>query len=213
MTQNKKSAAGGSSKRMLVAITGGIGSGKSTFSAALKEAGYPVISCDEVCAKLYKSPVFTRKLKKYFPSAIKGFFLPKVDKGKLADVAFFSDDDYRILSERVTAPVYKKVMTRARRRHGIVFVEVPLLFECGKEGDFDKVVVLLRRASDREEWVERRSGLEKNRVEARMARQVNYETIDLSPYIAVFNDGDKEALREKARRVAETLAKTLNAEE
>lgn len=192
-------------KRTLVAITGGIGSGKSTAANALKEAGYPVISCDEVCAELYKLPSFRRKLKKYFPTAVKGFLFPKIDKAELAERAFTDDDGYKILTERVTEPVYKKALQKARRRRGLVFIEVPLLFEHKKQGDFDKVIIVLRNRDDREESVFERSGLKKSQIAARIARQVDYGSLDLTPYRVLRNDGTAEELQERVKKLAKAL--------
>lgn len=192
-------------KRTLVAITGGIGSGKSTAANALKEAGYPVISCDKVCAELYKLPSFRRKLKKYFPTAVKGFLFPKIDKAELAERAFMDDDGYEILTERVTEPVYKKALQKARRRRGLIFIEVPLLFEHNKQGDFDKVIIVLRNRDDREESVFKRSGLKKSQIAARIARQVDYGTLDLTPYRVLRNDGTAEELQERVKKLAKAL--------
>ena len=192
-------------KRTLVAITGGIGSGKSTAANALKEAGYPVISCDKVCAELYKLPSFRRKLKKYFPTAVKGFLFPQIDKAELAERAFMDDDGYEILTERVTEPVYKKALQKARRRRGLVFIEVPLLFEHNKQGDFDKVIIVLRNRDDREESVFERSGLKKSQIAARIARQVDYGTLDLTPYRVLRNDGTAEELQERVKKLAKAL--------
>lgn len=192
----------------LVAITGGIGSGKSTAANALKEAGYPVISCDEICAGLYKSPSFLRKLKKYFPSAIKGTLFPKADKKELSRLAFAGGENYKILSEQVTAPVYRAAMKKAKAKKGVVFIEVPLLFEFGKQSDFDKVIVVLRNKTDREESVKKRSGLNEKEFSARMSRQTDYGLIDLTPYFVLRNDGTTEELKERVK----TLAKALELE-
>ena len=192
-------------KRTLVAITGGIGSGKSTAANALKEAGYPVISCDKVCSELYKLPSFRRKLKRYFPTAVKGFLFPKIDKAELAERAFMDDDGYEILTERVTKPVYKKALQKARRRRGLIFIEVPLLFEHNKQGDFDKVIIVLRNRDDREESVFKRSGLKKSQIAARIARQVDYGTLDLTPYRVLRNDGTAEELQERVKKLAKAL--------
>lgn len=192
----------------LVAITGGIGSGKSTAAKALKEAGYPVISCDEICAGLYKSPSFLRKLKKIFPSAINGFLFPKADKKELSRITFDNDENYKILTERVTAPVYRAAMRKAKKKKGVVYIEVPLLFEFGKQADFDKVIVVLRNKTDREESVKKRSGLDDARLAARMLRQTDYGLIDLTPYFILRNDGTTEELKERVK----TLAKALELE-
>lgn len=195
MTQNKKSVR---RKNLLVAITGGIGSGKSTAAAAIKAAGFSVISCDEVCAKLYKSPAFLRNLKKYFPSAIKGTIFPKADKKELSRLAFAGGENYKILSEQVTAPVYRAAMKKAKAKKGVVFIEVPLLFEFDKQDDFDKVLVIMREKSEREESVKKRSGLNEKEFSARLSRQTDYSKADLSSYTVILNDGTKEDLASRA---------------
>lgn len=205
MTQNKKCVR---RKNLLVAITGGIGSGKSTAAAAIKAAGFPVISCDEVCAKLYKSPAFLRNLKKYFPSAIKGTLFPKSDKKELSRLAFADGESYKILSEQVTAPVYRAAMKKAKAKNGVVFIEVPLLFEFDKQDDFDKVLVIMREKSEREESVKKRSGLNEKEFSARLSRQADYSKADLSGYTVILNDDTKEDLA--ARAV--TAAKVFSAE-
>ena len=48
-------------KNKKIAITGGIGSGKSTVCEILLELGYPVISCDKITTELYQK----RKIKSF----------------------------------------------------------------------------------------------------------------------------------------------------
>ena len=40
-------------RKVKIAITGGIGSGKSTVCNVIQSMGYPVISCDKITAELY----------------------------------------------------------------------------------------------------------------------------------------------------------------
>ena len=51
-----------------IAITGGIGSGKSTVLDYLKTQGYPVFSCDEIYKKISKSEEYLKKLQDLFQS-------------------------------------------------------------------------------------------------------------------------------------------------
>lgn len=192
-------------KTFLVAITGGIGSGKSTAAKALEEAGYTVFYCDKVVCELYKNPNFNRKLKKFFPSAVKGFLFPKVNKSELSDVTLFDDENYKILTKVVTEAVYEKVMKRARRKKGLVFIEIPLLFEYDKQGDFDRVIVIMRDEESREKGVMARSGLKKSQIAARMARQVDYKKLDLTPYRVIKNDKTEEDLRNSVLSLAKAI--------
>lgn len=58
--------------KKLIAVTGGIGSGKSKVMEIIESLGFPTISCDEVTNKLYKKQSVLRKIKKIIPSGIKG---------------------------------------------------------------------------------------------------------------------------------------------
>ena len=91
----------------LVAVTGGIGSGKSEVLSAIADCGYTVISCDRVAADAYRKYFFKRKIKKAFPSAVKGFIFTKIDKKQIAESAFFDDEEYNRLLKEVTLPVYQ----------------------------------------------------------------------------------------------------------
>lgn len=196
-------------KPALIAITGGIGSGKSVVLEALKEQGYSVVSCDKVTAGLYKNFCFKRALKRAFPSAVKGFIFLKVDKAPIAESVFFDDDGYKKLIETVTIPVYARTMKMAKKLKGPVFVEVPLLFECEKQGDFDRVIVVMRDKAARAESVEKRSGLKKSEIAARMARQVDYDNMDLSLLRVIRNDEDVTTLKDSAVKLAAALEKEL----
>ena len=52
-----------------IAITGGIGSGKSFVTKILKEMGFPVFSCDKIYAEVVNSHSYIENVCKYFPSA------------------------------------------------------------------------------------------------------------------------------------------------
>lgn len=199
-------------KPALVAVTGGIGSGKSTVLSALKESGYSVISCDRITAAEYKKYKFKLKLKKLFPSAVKGVLFPKVNKTEIANAAFFDDEGYEKLIEHVTLPVYEKMMKQAAKLKSPVFVEVPLLFECEKQGDFDRVIVVARDKTERAASVENRSGLRKSEIAARMARQIDYDETDFSAFRVIKNDGDLEELKAYAVKLAKAIEKELEAE-
>ena len=86
-----------------------------------------------------------------------------------------------------------------------IFVEVPLLFECSYQNEFDKVLVVVRDKNARIESVKARSNLSTEQVLARMNNQVDYDTIDLSNYIVINNDGDKQNFERKILEIAKSL--------
>ena len=189
---------------MKIAITGGIGSGKSTVAAILKEAGYPVASCDETYARLCEDAAFLRELKTLFPAAVEDEPL-RLDRKALA-AAVFSDEDARTRLNAFTHPRIMRAMFAETEGETIAFYEVPLLFESGLKGDFDRTIVVLRDRETRKRAAMARSGLSAEETEARMRAQTDYESADLSGCRILQNDGDLAALKEKTLRLAKELA-------
>lgn len=181
---------------VIIAITGGIGSGKSTVLKIIKEAGERTFSCDEITGDLYKTHALKETLKKLFPSAVSGEKRLTVNKKRIAELCFNDDDNYKKLSDVVTAPVFNETMKRAKKSSAPrVFIEVPLLFEYGLQNYFDKTIIVMRDKKTRIESVKRRSNLDENGIINRINRQFDYDDANLGDYIIINNDGDESALK------------------
>ncbi len=188
------------------AITGGIGSGKTFASNILKEAGYTVISADNITTKLYKKRKIRLVLKGIFPSAIKGIFL-KIDRKEISRIAFNDDAKHKQLTDAITPLVMEEIRKKCKKIKSDVFVEVPLLFECNEQDNFDEVLVVMRPLKDRIESVKVRSNLSEEDIVARMNRQVDYNSFDLSKHIILLNDCDAKKFRERVLDIAKSLIK------
>lgn len=192
-------------KVKLIALTGGIGSGKSLALSALKEAGYATLSCDAITGELYKKRKIKLMLKKMFPTAVKGFFNPIIDRKEISRIVFGDKVKHAELTAAVTPMVMQEVLRRANKIGGTVFVEVPLLFECGYQDEFDGVMVITRPGSERVKSVISRSNLTEEQVLARIKNQTDYENFDLSKYMVIENVGNETALKEKVLNIAKEL--------
>ena len=191
--------------KKLIAITGGIGSGKSLALSILLDAGFYVLSSDDICAKLYERRKVKLILKKLFPSAVKGFFNPKIDRKAISKIVFSDKQKLKDLTDTITPLVIKEIKEKAKKISDIVFVEVPILFECGYQNDFDAVIVIYRPLNERIESVKTRSNLTENEVKDRIKNQFDYENNDLSSYILLTNDGDKEQLKASLLSIIKNL--------
>ena len=178
----------------LIAITGGIGSGKSLALDIIRNAGFYTLSCDQIVKDLYKTHKVKSVLKGIFPTAVSGKERLRVDTKKIADITFFDKDKHAELTNAITPLVLDQVLKKASLKKGLVFVEVPLLFECGYQDRFDGVIVISRKLDDRINSVKKRSNLTKEQILARINAQVDYSKMDLSSYKVIANDGDKLAL-------------------
>lgn len=177
---------------MRIAVTGGIGSGKSAVCGILREEGYPVFSCDEITRELQEDPAYLREVEAAFPGTVEG---GRLDRKKLAGEVF--SDPVKLA--RLNGLAHPRIMETLRlrmERHAVSFAEVPLLFESGHEGDFGAVIVVWRDREERIAAVMGRDGATREEVTARMDSQADYARIVREGrYPVLRNDGDLLALK------------------
>ena len=189
---------------MKIAITGGIGSGKSAVAEVARRKGYCVASCDETYAKLCRSEDFLKDLRKLFPDAVKED-PPRLDRKILANTVFSSDEKRAALNAFAHPRIFR-AMEEETRGEKIAFYEVPLLFESGTEGLFDEVIVVIREKKERINSVMERNRLTREQVLARMRSQIDYESRNFDGCHVLINDGNLAALEEKAGKLIDALA-------
>lgn len=192
-------------KNIKIAITGGIGSGKSASLSILAELGYSVVSCDEITANLYKKNRIKKQIKKLFPSAVKGRFFLQVDKKEIARLVFSNKEKREKLNNFLTPIIFEKCLKQANKSRGLVFVEVPLLFENNYQCFFDGVFVVLREKKTRIVSVKNRSSLTEEEVLLRIQSQIDYDNADLSQYTIIENKGDLKQLKKRLKQAVENL--------
>jgi dephospho-CoA kinase len=131
-----------------VAVTGGIGAGKSEALRAFARDGAAVISSDEIVHELLGSDEDVRAaVRERFGD---GVFGPEgqVDRGRIADIVFADPEQLdwleRLLHPRVVAAYLRWRDDLARRPDppAVCVTEVPLLYEVGGDTRFDAVVVI-----------------------------------------------------------------------
>ena len=180
-------------KQMKIAVTGGIGSGKSAVCGILREMGYPVFSCDAIYRQMQTEPTFVAALQTAFPAAVED---GRLDRSLLASIVFSS----REALEKLNALTHPEIMRRlyaAMADYPVSFGEVPLLFESGRQGDFDAVIVVYRPTEERIRSVCARDVLTREQVLSRIKNQTDYEKIRKEGHTVIYNDGDMSSLREK----------------
>ena len=183
--------------KLKVAVTGGIGSGKSTVCKVIKEKGYPVFSCDETYAELLNGGCFTQDLIKAFGSSVvddNG----NLNRCKLSEIVFNDGEKLNLLNSITHPKIFEKMFANAQNcEKELCFFEVPVLFECGYENLFDKVIVVMREEEERIKAVMVRDNLPKEKVLSRLNKQYNYKNGDFKQYYAIHNSGKIDELAVK----------------
>lgn len=170
-----------------IAVTGGIGSGKTTVCNLIKKFGYPVFSCDEVYAELINSGKLTERLVGEFGEEI--LTEGKIDRRKLSACVFGDEEKLQKLNEITHPKIFEEMFAQAEAFSGLVFFEVPLLFEGGYQNLFDEVLVVLRRVEDRILSVKLRDNLSDEEVRKRIDNQFNYDIDNFAQYYVIHNQG------------------------
>ncbi len=184
---------------MKIAVTGGIGSGKSTVIDIISREGYKTVSLDKVYSELLNNPDFVKEVCKITDTLpIEKDGKIALDRAAVADKVFF---DKKILAN-LNDFTHDRIIKAAFEEGGDdAFYEVPLLFEGSYEKLFDKVIVLMRDKNKRLESAALRDGVSIEKEKKRAENQYDYENNDLSLHIVIVNDGDLQSLEEKVRKI------------
>lgn len=195
---------------VIVALTGGIGSGKSTVARMFEDEGAYVIDFD------YLARVVVEPDKPAWRDII-DYFGPEIlspdrtlNRSALAEIVF-SDDERRKALEGFTHPrIFEEsdALIKAIKRKdpfSVVIIDFPLLFELSLNEKFDKVILAyVPRAVQLKRIIER-DGLAKEELERRLNAQISIEKKrSLSDYIINSEEGLNDT-RDQVRKVIHEL--------
>jgi len=162
---------------LLIGLTGGIGSGKSTVSRLLDERGAVIIDADGIVHELQApgQPVFEAMVAEFGPSIVRPD--GALDRQAVADLVFNDADALKALNAIVHPAVGAEIAERMQREaetDHVVILDVPLLVESGRDDmggllvvDVDPEVAVQRVVDQR--------GMREEDVRARIAKQVSRE--------------------------------------
>lgn len=161
----------------IIALTGGIGSGKSSVGKYLGEKGYTVLDADGISRGLSERKDFLSEIARLFgENFVQG---GKLDRRALAEYCFSDKERTEKLNALFHGEVYKEIFALAEesfsRGEKLCFAEIPLLFETGKQKEFDEVWIVSAPENVRIERVRKRSGLSEAEIRLRIAAQYDYE--------------------------------------
>lgn len=155
-------------RRLILGITGGVASGKTTVMRELARAGIPTISSDELSHRCIRKgrPAYRDILRVFGRSILRSD--RQIDRAALGRLVF-KDPRQRRRLERIVHPCVVKALRRFIRRHyGVIALDIPLLFEAHMEKRVDKIVVVYCR---REQQLARLRDRSLSRAEA--ARRID----------------------------------------
>ena len=155
-----------------IALTGSIGMGKSTVAKMFERAGVPVFDADNVVRRLQgPGGNLVEKIGAMFPGTVR---CGTLDRECLAHIVLADLVKLKVLEEIVHPAVREAreaFVAEHRDAPGLLF-EIPLLFETGGEGEFDKVIVVSAPPAVQRARVLRRTGMSPAKLDSILARQM-----------------------------------------
>ena len=198
-------------KKIKVAITGNIGSGKSTFTKFLFEADYPVILADDISKEILSSDpeVKTEVINEFGAESFHGNI---INKKYIADNIFSDPKKLKKINSILHPRVRKRIEYLSEeyfKTNDIVFIEAALIFESKIEKMYDYVVLI---TADKNIRMKRSTVTKKISEEDFVKRDNNQLKEDLKKKNADFiftNDGTISELKRKAILLINLLKPTL----
>ena len=159
-----------------VALTGGIGTGKTHVLNRLAAAGVPVVDADRIVHDLMRpaAPVFAAVVARFGRDLVQPD--GTLDRRRLGAKVFADEAARRDLEAIVHPAVYQAVSdwldaTARSGAHALAVADIPLLYETGREREFDRVIVTICPPACQVARVTARDGVTEADVRARMAAQ------------------------------------------
>ena len=200
---------------LLIALTGGIASGKSAVAKIFEELGAPVLDTDQIARDVVEpgTPTLAKLVEEFGPDILDAN--GRLDRARMR-ARVFADPEQRKRLEAITHPaIREELAARAERAQGPYQIHViPLLVESGRSEMYDRVLVVDTSEEEQLKRLMARDGSSLEQAKQILAAQASREErLDVADDVIV-NTGTLQDLRqfvETLHRNYTVLAERINA--
>lgn len=187
---------------LIVGLTGGIGSGKSTVAEIFRRWGVPIVDADIIARQLVEpgQPALAEIVAAFGAGILDA--AGALDRARLRTLVF-NDAARRKRLEEILHPRIRREMLRqaqALQTSYCVFV-IPLLFETGQRELVDRVLVVDTDEKNQEQRLQARDGLDASTIHGIMAAQIDRQTRLAAADDIVTNNGAPQDLEAEVERL------------
>lgn len=204
---------------IVVGLTGGIASGKTTVAEALRREGAAIIDTDEIAREVTApgSPALDEIVEAFGRDMVSSG--GTLDRRRLGSLVFCQAQARRRLEEithpRIRAEMIRRLdeLRRQPQPPAVAVVVIPLLYESGSERDVDVVVVVTAPPEEQVRRLMTRDGLSRDEAQARVSAQMpTQEKAQRADFVIDASGSIEETQSEAAklwRRLAGSATKPL----
>jgi dephospho-CoA kinase len=190
---------------LVVALTGGIGSGKSTVGQIFAQLGATVIDSDQLARDVIErgSIGFNEVIAKFGDEILKN---GEIDRQILASL-IFKDPAKRSELEQITHPLIRKAFAKvvsSALPDSIVINQIPLLVESNHDYKFDHIITVSASESIRSERLIKR-GLTNEQIKQRMKAQATDQMREDIADSVIVNEKSEQEITDQVEKIWEQL--------
>ncbi|CAM4233554.1 MULTISPECIES: dephospho-CoA kinase [Corynebacterium] len=197
----------------MIGLTGGIGSGKSTVAALMRQRGFPVVDADQVARDNMEpgSPVLAAVAEEFGADLLGPD--GTLDRAELARRAFASEE----ATQRLNAITHPAIRAESARRFAALeaageraaVYDMPLLVELGMDQDMDMTVVVDVNPEERVRRLVAHRGLDEADARNRIARQIPDVERRAAADVVLDNNGTEDKLAQQVDTLANRITNIL----
>ena len=191
---------------LIIGITGGLGTGKSTVAAELRKKGCVIIDADSLAKKARKkgTTTYEKILREFGPDVLRPD--KSIDRKKLAQKAFSSKSRIgklcSIIHPYVCFEIRRKIKKlKMKNFKKPVVIDAPLLIEAGLEKDLDILVVVRSSISSQVARSAKRLGITRDRARRRIKAQMPLSKKEKKADFIINNNKTKAQLRSQVKKL------------
>ncbi len=191
---------------MIIGLTGGIASGKSTVSKIFRELGAEIIDADIKAKEISEREDVVKEIGNIFGKEVinsEG----KIDRLKIKEIVFNNKEKLKKLNDLIHPKVmeeFKKIKEN-KSKNDIIIFDVPLLFESGMDKMCDKIILVFTDKKIQIKRMLERDGITEELAEKIINSQMSLEEKLNKSQIYLENNGTLEDLREKSETIYREL--------
>ena len=190
---------------MIIGLTGGIASGKSTVSKYLAEKGFNIYDADKIAKDISEKKSVQEEIILTFGNKILDENR-NIDRKKLKEIVFEDKEKLKQLNAIIHPKVidfYKEL--KEKNTDEIIIFDVPLLFESGIDKFCDKILVVISDYEIQLNRIVERDKIDRELAEKIIKSQLSNEERIKKADVVIENNSSLEDLFEKVERFCETI--------